>query len=141
DRHFARFLERLGGGPNPPLALAAALVSRSRGQGHICLDLCALAGTLFPDDASDGGQRLRLPEADAWLAALRASPVVGAPGEFKPLILDGHGRLYLRRYWEYESELAQAIQQRTLQEAEMVEIERLQNSLRRLFRTAASDKA
>ena len=33
------------------------------------------------------------------------------PGDFTPLILDGHDRLYLRRYWEYEQQLAQAIAQ------------------------------
>src|SRR6266567_8990571 len=75
DRHFARFLERLSGGPNPPLALAAALVSRSRAQGHSCLVLRAVAGRMFPDDDANRGPCWRLPEADPWLAALRTSPV------------------------------------------------------------------
>ena len=118
DRHFAHFLERLAGGPNPHLLLAAALVSRSRGQGNSCLDLRAVASTMFPEDASVAGQRWALPEADAWLAALRATSVVGRPGEFKPLILDDRGRLYLQRYWEHESDLATAIEQRAAQDTD-----------------------
>ncbi len=137
DRHFARFLERLVGGANPLLALAAALVSRSRGQGNICLDLRTVAGTLFPDDVAAQDPRWPLPEADPWLAALRTTPVVGWPGEFKPLILDGAGRLYLRRYWEYESELAKAIRQRASLEAEGIDADLLEKSLERFFPATA----
>ena len=39
DRHFAAFIEAQAGGDRPSLALAAALVSRQRSEGHICLDL------------------------------------------------------------------------------------------------------
>jgi len=39
DRHFGRFMEKLSGGNNPALFLAAALTSRSSREGHICLDL------------------------------------------------------------------------------------------------------
>jgi exodeoxyribonuclease V alpha subunit len=46
------------------------------------------------------------PRLDDWLALLRRSSVVGRPGEFRPLILDDHGRLYLYRYWDYETRLA-----------------------------------
>ncbi|MFM1770067.1 MAG: hypothetical protein RJA22_2596 [Verrucomicrobiota bacterium] len=37
--------------------------------------------------------------------------MVGAPGEFKPLVLDAAGRLYLHRYWEHESRLAATLRQ------------------------------
>ena len=39
DLHFARLMMRLDAGGEPEVALAAALVSRATGQGHICLDL------------------------------------------------------------------------------------------------------
>ncbi len=112
DRHFARFIERLAGAHQPELALAAALASWFRGQGHTCLDLAAVAGQPWPQRPEDGRPAARCPELDAWLRALRAAPAVGAPGEFKPLVLDDRGRLYLHRYWEYETALAREIQRR-----------------------------
>jgi exodeoxyribonuclease V alpha subunit len=49
------------------------------------------------------------PKKADLLKQLAGSPVVGRPGEFKPLILDGQNRLYLQRYWQYEAELAATI--------------------------------
>ena len=83
DRQFAAFVERLHGGPAPALRNAALLVSRARAEGHICIP----AGVLPP------------------------SKVVGRGDDFTPLVRDG-GRLYLRRYWQYEQQLARAILQR-----------------------------
>ena len=56
-----------------------------------------------------------------WRSILRDSPVVGKPGEYKPLILDHRGRLYLFRYWEYEKKLADAIKQRVATSIEGVD--------------------
>lgn len=139
DRHFARFMERLSGPPNPEATLAAALASRSQGQGSICLDLRAMAGTVFPSETASGDVRLQLPALDEWITALRKSSVVGRPGEFKPLVLDGQGRLYLHRYWEYEFDLAKAILHRAEQEAEGINEALLREGLERLFPTVPSD--
>jgi exodeoxyribonuclease V alpha subunit len=111
DRHFARLVERLAGGAQPELALAAALVSRNCGEGNSCLDLRDRAGIAQLVNG-EGGRSAELPPSETWLEKLRASSVVGTPGEFKPLVLDAQGRLYLHRYWEYESELAAAIRRR-----------------------------
>jgi exodeoxyribonuclease V alpha subunit len=96
----------------PLVALAAALVSHKRGEGHICLDLEAVAGSTFPDLAPDGVNPILLPRLKAWTRALTSSSVVGSPGEFMPLVLDSRHRLYLHRYWEYEQTLASAILKR-----------------------------
>src|SRR5262249_38143775 len=53
-----------------------------------------------------------VPELAAWTAALRSTPVVGGPGDDTPLVLDQAGRLYLRRYWLYEHELAADLRSR-----------------------------
>jgi exodeoxyribonuclease V alpha subunit len=98
DRQFGDFLQRLEGAATPDLRLAAMSVSRARAEGHICVSLENIAAT---------------ENIAALRKKLRASKVVGAPGEFTPLILDDHDRLYLRRYWEYEQQLAQAIASRT----------------------------
>lgn len=131
DSHFARFLERLSGGANPELALAAALVSRSRREGNICLDLRTTAAEGFFAETSPDA--VRLPEFEHWVAKLRSASVVGQPEEFKPLVLDGCGRLYLHRYWEYESNLAKAICQRAGSAAGPVNDGLLREGLERFF--------
>jgi exodeoxyribonuclease V alpha subunit len=40
---------------------------------------------------------------------LKKNRAVGSPDDGRPLVLDQAGRLYLRRYWEYEKSLAHAI--------------------------------
>lgn len=107
-----------GAPPDPDrartLALTAALVSRQTRDGHSGIDLEDHAGGLFPEDAharSAFRARPRLPAADDWRRHLAASPAVGGPGDACPLVLDG-GRLALRRHWEAERRVAQAIADR-----------------------------
>jgi exodeoxyribonuclease V alpha subunit len=109
DTHFAALMLRLHGAPHPVLERAARWVSAQRAEGHIC-------ATIAAEDA----------------AQLRSTRVVGAPGEDKPLILDAHGRLYLHRYWQYESQLAAAIRARIGTEAAH-DPALLQRGLTRLF--------
>jgi exodeoxyribonuclease V alpha subunit len=112
DRHFADFIDRLGGRLVPDLALAAALVSRAAGGGHVCLDLKALDRVELLE-TREGRPAVTCPAAEDWMARLRASPVVGRPGDRRPLILDPFGRLYLYRYWSYEQALIDAINRRS----------------------------
>ena len=116
---------------SPLLALAAALASHQLGRGHACLDLAAVLsdpqGTLaLPPER----QESRPAEPDAalapprppatllagvdlksWLAALDCPGRVGAGPGNTPLVLIGE-RLYLRRYWQYEQTVGQAIRGR-----------------------------
>jgi len=110
DRQFADFIGELDRKGGDTVSVAAKLASYFAHEGHVCLDLKALAGNelLFED-----GTSLHCPQLDVWLQSLTQSCVVGEPGEFKPLILDQHHRLYLQRYWEYESRLASSLLQRT----------------------------
>jgi len=116
DRHFGRLMEKLSGSHNPAVFLAAALVSRSCREGHVCLDLATCAGkAIFPDMGKESaeapaqemneGSLPVCPEFSQWEEILRASSVVGIPGDYKPLILDDDARLYLYRYWFYEDTL------------------------------------
>lgn len=141
DRHFASFMERLAGGGQPELALAAALVSQKRSEGHICLDLAAVAGKTSPDAAAAAVQSITCPELASWTEKLRASPVVGAPGEFKPLILDSAGRLYLHRYWEYETALASEVKRRASEAASITDEKLLDERVDRLFAPVARDES
>ena len=90
--HLVRLLSRLNGGPSEDIDRTVTSLCSALEQGHVCL----------PPEALD----------DQTKAALRISPVVGSPGEFRPLIIDAAGRLYLQRYWNHENRLAQAIRSR-----------------------------
>jgi exodeoxyribonuclease V alpha subunit len=105
-RHFADFIVRLNSEPSSELYLAAFLVIDATTNGHICLNLHSLENQVFP---VGGKVPVSSPAVDAWTDTLRRSPVVGAPGEFKPLILDKKNRLYTYRYWNYESVVADLI--------------------------------
>ena len=93
-------------------ALAAALAARAVADGHGALQLDR-AQTWFA--ALDGhGEAPALPDAQAWITALRAAPAVSvasaaSPRTDTPLALDVHGRVYLARYFEYERRLAQSL--------------------------------
>jgi exodeoxyribonuclease V alpha subunit len=124
DRQFASFICRQAGSADPQLEAAAALLSRGVVAGDVCLDLaCALTEG---GAASYGVQSLA-----AWAERLRTFSVVGAPGDFRPLILDDANRLYLHRYWRYEEELAAAILKRGA--AAEFDKELLKQGLARLF--------
>lgn len=132
DRHFAEFIEGFGTRRSPALALAAALLSRAAGEGHVCLDLSREAGRPLEGFTGEGPAPVCPPLGD-WLAELHTSPAVGRPGERRPLVLDGRNRLYLHRYWAYEDALARDILGRTGRVQADVDLDALQRSLRRHF--------
>lgn len=137
DLQFARFMERLNGGPNPGLFLAALLVSGRTAQGDICLHLPALAGTPLPPGLAGVWNGNAFPDLNAWLKRLRESRVTGSPGTRAPLVLDERGRLYLHRYWEYEQLLAGRLLSLSARRLDGLDTEGLRRRLRRLFPTAA----
>jgi exodeoxyribonuclease V alpha subunit len=108
DRGFSRLVARLSGSSSVGVELAAALASRASVEGNICLDLAGMAGGSIPA----GQDPVRIPELPRWVSALRSSPVVGVPGDWRPLVLDGT-RLYLFRHWEAEQSLARFLLERS----------------------------
>ncbi|MGH8184800.1 MAG: exodeoxyribonuclease V subunit alpha [Rhodanobacteraceae bacterium] len=99
------------------VALAAALAARAVGDGHSALEL-AHAHEWF--EQLDGtGKPPELLDASAWCEVLQHSPAVhahaaDAPSTLRPLVLDAQHRIYLRRYFEYERQLAHALTTRVL---------------------------
>lgn len=132
DIRFGRFISKLSGSDNPAIFLASILVSRSTGSGHVCLDLSTEAQKpiAVPGQPS---KTIECPGLSEWTKALRAGSVVGAPGDFKPLILDSSSRLYLFRYWEYEQKLAAALRERAAFQADPVDKTLLKDRLSHLF--------
>lgn len=112
DRQLARALAELSGDTTPEVQQATALLSAAVRSGHVCLDLWRPPALATPEGALEG----QAPDWDPrdWLAALRGSRLVGSGDGDTPLVLDASGRLYLRRYWEYERQVAASLKERAL---------------------------
>lgn len=138
DRYFARFMGVCADAASEPLLLAAALVSRATGDGHVCIDLTDLAGRPL---LSEGGKIVAAvpaaPELSGWREALQTSGVVGLDSDPEPdaypLVLDAAHRLYLARYWRYEKSLAENLRARADGVCDGVDDARLAACLERLF--------
>lgn len=135
DLQFAELMVRLAGSDSPVLLWTAALLSGLRQQGHSCLDLARLAGRVIPFEGDD--LPCCPPLAD-WLAGLQSVSVIGQAGEYKPLILQDQ-RLYLYRYWDYESRLIHWFKQRALQRVELADEAQLKAGIHRLFPSQSLD--
>ena len=94
------------------VVLSAALVSEANQQGDVCIMLDRYQSQpLFSSTGMETDALPLAPNTADWQAALLSSCCVGLPGQIAPLILED-SRLYLYRYWYYESELAKAINTR-----------------------------
>lgn len=129
DRHFAAFIKREAGEAPPWLELATSLASNAVGNGNICLNLADIAGTEILVD----GSAEQVPLLGALHDQLAGTRVVGAPAEFKPLVLDGDGRLYLYRYWKYERDLVRIILEKAGTPVSVLDEGLLGKGLKRLF--------
>lgn len=143
DCEMAAALTKLAGETSPLVALGVAVASAAVGRGHTCAELARLAGSLVFDDEGKPLPGIELPEFHAWLGELRKSSLVsqGRPPETapRPLVLDGKGRLYLKRYFDYEERLAASVKERLFSEPERVEGALLRKGLDRLFAGTADD--
>jgi exodeoxyribonuclease V alpha subunit len=137
DRHFADFICRESQGGSPVLRCAAALASCAVGNGSICLDLTDIAGREIQMD----GEGLSIPALAPLQEFLLNMAAVGAPGDYRPLILDGCGRLYLYRYWKYEQRLAQILLEKAGGATDAIDQDLLGRGLERLFPETEGDGA
>ena len=132
DVHFAKFITGFENIEAPELYLAAALVSRSTGNGDGCLDLETVTRNPI-NFGLNGENELKPPELSEWTETLIKSRTVGKPGDVRPLILDRKNRLYLYRYWDYEQRLSTAIHERINKDIDGLDIATLSIGLNRLF--------
>jgi exodeoxyribonuclease V alpha subunit len=95
DVRVAQRLCALGQEPDERVALAVALAVRALRGGSVCVDLMTVRDAAGCDDAP-------WPEATRWLAAVRASPLLGEPAV---LHLYDDRLLYLDRYWREEQQV------------------------------------
>ncbi|MDB5898778.1 MAG: recD, partial [Ramlibacter sp.] len=149
DLVFAKFLAQEAPDAQPLLLLAAALASHQLGRGHVCLDLQAVldnpGDTLaLPPEEAEAPAGVTLPAAvleglqlAAWQQSLRHPGLVSGGAGDSPLVLEGP-RLYLRRYWQHEQSVREAIAVRLACE-ESVDEDRLREALAALFPRAHDD--
>lgn len=157
DVHVAIRLGRLADESDERVLLAVAFVVKAVRSGWVCVsfaddtDLRSLA--VPADDERDGDvtkagsdadvsiEPPELPDRDTWLTALRASPLVTVgtattatpgPSADRPLRLVAD-RLYLDRYWRYESAVRRAVDERSAAAPSAVDPAAARAALRRLF--------
>ena len=161
DVEFAEFLyqeaQASAQDVSPLLLLAAALCSHQNGHGHVCLDLelCLQSPDrvllLPPEHTSHTpsitpAALLRQISAAQWISALRHdllcathAPTAATHAINTPLVLD-QSRVYLRRFWQYEQQIKQSLQQKLLTEVDVDE-HALTLKLNALFPASAHSNA
>ncbi len=96
------------------VALSAALVSEANQKGNVCVIFDDYhEQPLFQCEHLKSGELPQVENVAQWRDTLLNSCCVGLPGELAPLIVEGN-RLYLHRYWFYETQVAENIRQRLL---------------------------
>lgn len=94
DIHVAQRLTVLAGENDERVALAIALVVRALRGGSVCVDLRAAEDQV-------GVAGLPWPDGDEWMAAVRASALLGTP----PVLRMLGDLVYLDRYWLEEEQV------------------------------------
>ena len=95
DVRVAERVCALGKEANEQVALAVALLVRGLRSGSVCIELATIASAVGVDEAP-------WPEPVEWLAAVRASGLLGEP---PVLHLYDDRLLYLDRYWREEKQV------------------------------------
>jgi exodeoxyribonuclease V alpha subunit len=95
DVRVAERICALGKESDERVALAVAMLVRGLRSGSVCIELATIASTVGASDAP-------WPEATSWLAAVRASGLLGEP---PVLHLYDDRLLYLDRYWREEKQV------------------------------------
>lgn len=87
------------------------LLSHNLQAGHSCLDLSIAGDATFWEALDDEQAKpgYTFPDSAHWQQTLTDMGILR--GDDAPVVLDGH-RLYLRRYWLYELQVAHAINSR-----------------------------
>lgn len=126
DHFLARQLMRtLGQTDHPLLYNSIVALNTALRNGHSCLDLRCCAGQpVLADDP------VVFPDLATWHNALSALPINTTDNA--PLVLDQQ-RLYLRRYWVFEVELASALRARRQPLPLNATVEQQRQCLNRLF--------
>lgn len=129
DVHVAQKVSYLFGETDQRVQLALALAVRALREGSTCVEFDQIDQFRVAADpeATTAVADHPWPDLEPWLAAVAASPLVhtesAAMGD-RPLRLIGR-RLYLERYWQEESTVAEQLTARRQRSAEAPELPRV----------------
>ena len=125
----AQFALAVAGNDNPAVTLAAALLSRDAGEGHVCLPLSRLS---LREDAHPllSAWLCEAGEPEDWSECLLTSAAVSRGEQPTPLVLYDN-RLYLNRMWNNERTVARFFSE--VNQAIEVDEPRLIRTLEALF--------
>jgi exodeoxyribonuclease V alpha subunit len=130
--HFAEFIAQQSNCKIDDLVpLSAALVSEKNQQGDVCVVLNQYVDELLFTSTTTSATLPKGIAVSDWQHQLGCSVCVGSPGSAEPLILEDN-RLYLNRFWFYETQVAQSILDR-LNNPVLIDHTRFLPSLRQLF--------
>ena len=125
DAALARFFREKGGEQHPLVLFAAALASQAVSFGHTCLDLASCVEQAITQPLHSVFSLLRQTDTEHWKETLRHSVLVDdytrktpVPKDNAPLVLENN-LLYLRRYWQYETDIAASVAARTAMRREI----------------------
>ncbi|MBA3014299.1 MAG: exodeoxyribonuclease V subunit alpha [Proteobacteria bacterium] len=111
------FFQRLFPGAGEVAWASGVLAVQAVLDGHSCLMLFGVAGKVpFAErmELETWDDSCRMPSLEFWQETLSSCPFVGSrDSELTPLVLD-RGRLYLRRYFDYERRLAAEVTRRVV---------------------------
>lgn len=137
DSAFAAFIAEVAPDTSATALLILALLAHMEGQGHSCLDLDVLRRD--PQSLLAWSETISAEWAPDWRETNWINPIrdcmavqfLASEASPKPLILEDH-RLYLRRYWQDEEIVANAVRARVAHHTP-VSAEGIREWLDRLF--------
>jgi len=110
DYFFARSMARAFGEKEPIILISCALVSKLLFEGHICLDIKEMSGTVRPVSLIDNNL-IKFPDLNIWINVLKQSLVISDTIR-TPLVLDRDYKLYFSKYYDFQNRLSKNIAQR-----------------------------
>jgi exodeoxyribonuclease V alpha subunit len=124
DQQFSSRLSALYDEETESVRWALAIASRQEAAGHVCADLRRLAADGLAVDPRGETEIFSALSGNGsvedWIDEISESPLVEVvssksrePSDPRPLVLDERGRLYLRRAYESQRDLALLVRART----------------------------
>lgn len=130
DKQFAYFLQELEPS-NRALEVVGFVLSAHLGMGHVCLDFSQPHEYLSLDELTALEQALKSSELVYHVQSdLHQADISTINDSGQPLVMDGQ-RLYLQRYWVYETQLEARIKQKLI--SKDWDLSRQQNFIEQLF--------
>ncbi len=131
DYYFAKSMIKAFNEKEAIVQASCAMVSKLLYKGHICLDIKDLSNTVSM--VSENSKNLvKFPDFDTWVTVLKQTPMVSNSLK-TPLVLDSDHKLYLAKYYDFQTRLAKTIVQRVKKKESVMDNDFADNLLGEYF--------